>query len=86
MEGLLCSQGCWKWDQLTLQRTKDWIRGKGKDDNFVQMKMLHFLIIKFKINIFLAKTVRCDAVQCEIRLYYWAELDSTNPIVQMSTF
>ena len=48
--------------------------------------MLHFLIIRFKVNMLLAKTVRWNAFHREIRLHYWLELHFTNPIVQKSTF
>ena len=64
VERLLCLQGRSKWDELTIQRTKDCITGKGKDGLFLQIKTLYFFIIKFQINIFLAMTVQFDAVQC----------------------
>ena len=41
VEGLLCLQSFPKWDEgdeLTKRRTKDCIRGKGKDGLFVQSK------------------------------------------------
>ena len=38
VERLLCVQGCSKWDELTIQWTKDCITGKGRQDNFVQIK------------------------------------------------
>ena len=62
-----CSQDCLKWDKLTIHITKCCISGKGKDDNFVQITNLHFLIINFKIYVFLGKTVQCNAVQCVLQ-------------------
>ena len=62
-----CLQGCLKWDKLTIQRKKYCILMKGKDNNFVQLTTLYFLIIKFKINIFLGKTVQCYIVQCALQ-------------------
>ena len=62
-----CLRGCLKWDKLIIHRKKYCISMKGKDNNFVQLTTLYFLIIKFKINILLCKTVQCDAVQCALQ-------------------
>ena len=44
VERLLCVQGCAKWDELTIQWTKDCITGKGRQDNFVQIKHCIFYL------------------------------------------
>ena len=90
VEGLLCYQGCLKLDKLTIQISKDCVTGKGKDGNFVQIKTLHFLIIKFKsIFVWLRQSSAMQSSVCciakEIRLYYW-ELNCRNHIVQKSIF
>ena len=45
VERLLCVQGCLKWDELTIQWTKDCITGIGRQENFVQIKccILYFV-------------------------------------------
>ena len=57
VERLLCVQGCLKWDELTIQWTKDCITGNRRQDNFVQIKRcILYLYLYFPR---LDSTVKC---------------------------
>ena len=68
MEQLLYLQVCLKWVERTIQKTKKCIIGKENIASLNKWKRLHYLIIKLKINIFLAEKVQCNKDQCV--LYY----------------
>ena len=63
-------QGCLKWVELTIQRTKDGITEKGENylfDIFLFSTLFYFFPIKFQ-HIFLAKTEQSNFVKWV--LYY----------------